>query len=104
VTSGQDVLVLAIIGGLLVTGLLLEGMRILETGIRVSVVLPSFLGYPISVLLDQFPVRWDLVYPYGWYVHAVLTAMLVAYLPFSKMFHILVTPLVVALKAVSKEA
>jgi len=104
VTSGQDVLVLAIIGGLLVTGLLLEGMRILETGIRVSVALPSFLGYPISVLLDQFLVRWDLVYPYGWYVHAVLTAALVAYLPFSKMFHILVTPLVVALKAVSKES
>jgi len=65
VTSGQDVLVLAIIGGLLVTGLLLEGMRILETGIRVSVALPSFLGYPFQSCSINFRSAGILFTPTG---------------------------------------
>jgi len=104
VTTGQDVVVLSLIGAILVTGFILEGMRILNTAIPITVALSSFLGYPISLLLDLFPARWETVYPYGWYVHAVLTGLLVAYLPFSKMFHILVSPFVLAVKGVSGKA
>jgi hypothetical protein len=57
------------------------------------------MGYPISLLLSLFSVRWEVVYPYGWYIHAIFTGALVAYLPFSKMFHILVSPLVLLIKA-----
>jgi hypothetical protein len=74
-------------------------MRILLTALPLSDALPSFIGYPISLLLDLFSVRWEVVYPYGWYVHAILTGALVAYLPFSKMFHILVSPLMLLIKA-----
>jgi cytochrome b subunit of formate dehydrogenase len=103
VTTEQDVVVLGLIGALLLTGFWVEGMRILLTAIPLSTALPSFVGYPISLLLDLFPVRWEVVYPYGWYAHAVLTGALVAYLPFSKMFHILVSPLVLLIKAAGGE-
>ncbi len=99
VTSGQDYVVLGLVGAILLTGFLVEGMRILLTALPLSAALPSFMGYPISLLLSLFSVRWEVVYPYGWYVHAILTGALVAYLPFSKMFHILVSPLVVLIKA-----
>jgi len=78
-------------------------MRILLTAIPLPVALASFLGYPISLLLGLFSIRWEVVYPYGWYIHAILTGALLAYLPFSKMFHILVSPLVLLIKAVEGE-
>jgi cytochrome b subunit of formate dehydrogenase/nitrate reductase gamma subunit len=99
VTGGQDYVVLGLIGTILLTGFWVEGMRILLTAIPLSAALPSFIGYPISLLLDLFSIRWEVVYPYGWYIHAILTGALVAYLPFSKMFHILVSPLVFLIKA-----
>ena len=99
VSGGQDYVVLGLIGAILLTGFLVEGMRILLTALSLSAALPSFIGYPISLLLDLFSVRWEVVYPYGWYVHAILTGALVAYLPFSKMFHILVSPLMLLIKA-----
>jgi nitrate reductase gamma subunit len=103
VTTEQDFIVLGLVGGILLTGFIVEGMRILLTAIPPSVALPSFVGYPLSLFLDLFQIRWEVVYPYGWYVHAILTAMLIAYLPFSKMFHILVTPLFFMVKAFSRE-
>jgi cytochrome b subunit of formate dehydrogenase/nitrate reductase gamma subunit len=98
-TTEQDYVVLGLIGAILLTGFWVEGMRILLTALPLSGALPSFIGYPISVFLGLFSVRWEVVYPYGWYLHAILTGALVAYLPFSKMFHILVSPLVLLIKA-----
>ena len=99
VTGGQDYVVLGLVGAVLFTGFWVEGMRILLTAVPPSAALPSFIGYPISLLLDLFSVRWEVVYPYGWYAHAILTGALVAYLPFSKMFHILISPLTLLIKA-----
>jgi len=101
--TGQDFIVLGLIGGILLTGFVVEGMRILLTAIPLSVAVPSFLGSPISLFLGLFPIRWEVVYPYGWYIHAILTGALIAYLPFSKMFHILVSPLVFMIKALMRE-
>jgi cytochrome b subunit of formate dehydrogenase len=101
--TGQDFLVLGLIGGILLTGFVVEGMRILLTAIPLPIALPSFLGYPISLFLGLFPIRWEVVYPYGWYIHAILTGALIAYLPFSKMFHILVSPLVFMIKALMRK-
>jgi nitrate reductase gamma subunit len=99
VTGGQDYVVLGLIGAILLTGFWVEGMRILQTALPLAKALPSFIGYPISIFLSLFPVRWEVLYPYGWYAHAILTGALVAYLPFSKMFHMLISPLVVLVKA-----
>ena len=101
--AGQDFVVLSLIGALLLTGFIVEGMRILLTGIPISIAVFSFLGYPLSLFLSLFPIRWEAVYPYGWYIHAILTGALIAYLPFSKMFHILVSPLVFMVKALMRD-
>lgn len=103
VSMGQDYVVVSLIGAILLTGFWVEGMRILLTALPLAQALPSFIGYPVSLLLGLFPVRWEGIYPYGWYVHAILTGALVAYLPFSKMFHILISPLVVLVKSLLEE-
>jgi hypothetical protein len=39
-------------------------------------------------------------YGYVWYIHAILTGIFVAYLPFSRMFHIVLAPVLLAVNAV----
>jgi hypothetical protein len=102
-SGGQDMIVLALLGAILITGFFVEGLRILLTAIPPAVALPSFIGYPLSFLLGLFPFRWEWVYPYGWYAHAILTGLFIIYLPFSKMFHILVSPMVLLINSVTRE-
>jgi nitrate reductase gamma subunit len=102
-TNGQDKPILALLGAILILGFITEGMRILLTDISPSVAIPSFIGYPLSLFFGLFPIRWGLVYPYAWYVHAILTALFIIYLPFSKLFHILVSPVVLFINSVATE-
>jgi nitrate reductase gamma subunit len=41
----------------------------------------------------MLPIDWRSAYPVLWYVHAVLGAAFVAYLPFGKLRHIFNVPL-----------
>ncbi|MDZ7695525.1 MAG: cytochrome c3 family protein [Deltaproteobacteria bacterium] len=93
----KDNLALTIIGVLVVLGFLLEGARILMTGIPAHVSLYAFIGYPVSRFLALFGDDWTHVYPYLWYAHAGVGALLVAYLPFGKMRHMFNTPLTLVL-------
>jgi nitrate reductase gamma subunit len=97
----QDVLAFAMIGGVILLGFVLEGMRIAMTGAPGGAQY-AFVGYCISRLFEGFSGLTDL-YGYLWYAHAVLTGAFVAYLPFSRMFHIVMAPVVLALNAVSGE-
>ncbi|MFC1839789.1 hypothetical protein ACFL1N_09425 [Thermodesulfobacteriota bacterium] len=89
-----------LLGLIIITGFLLEGARIAMTGSPVGSEF-AFIGYGISRIL----VNQDLqgIYIYFWYVHAVITGAFIACLPFSRMFHIFITPLSVAIKAASGE-
>jgi nitrate reductase gamma subunit len=74
-------------------GFSLEGARILVTGIPPEKAAYSFVGFLLSRLFAMFPADWPTAYVYLWYAHAVLGALLVAYLPYGKLKHIFVTPL-----------
>ncbi len=93
VSEWKDNWALAIIGALVLMGFLLEGARILVTQVPAEKAAYSFVGYLLSLLLAVFPADWPILYVYFWYAHAVLGALLVAYLPFGKLKHIFVTPL-----------
>lgn len=93
VSEWQDNWALAILGGLVIMGFFLEGARILVTQIPAEKAAYSFVGYLLSRFFAVFPADWPTTYVYFWYAHAVLGALLVAYLPFGKLKHIFVTPL-----------
>lgn len=97
IAEGQDKVALGLVGLLILVGFILEGARILVTQIPPDVAVYSFVGYPVSRLLSLWPANWPVIYGPLWYIHAVLGVVFVAYLPFSKMKHILFTPLVLAI-------
>lgn len=91
--EGQDNIALIIIGVLILLGFFLEGARILMTQIPPGVAIYSFIGYPVARLISLIGLDWKLFYPYLWYAHAIVGALLIAYLPFGKMKHVFNTPL-----------
>lgn len=97
----QDRLALVLIGAIAVIGFVLEGMRIALTGAEGPAAF-AFIGYAISKLFITMDSLSD-VYGYIWYLHAILTGAFVAYLPFSRMLHIIMSPVVMVMNAVTQK-
>ena len=93
----QDRIALALIVAIVVIGFVLEGMRIAMTGYPNGSSY-AFLGYAISHLFKSASGVTG-AYGYFWYVHAILTGGFMAYLPFSRLAHIIMAPFVLAMNA-----
>lgn len=92
----QDKIALGLIFGIVLVGFVLEGMRISMT------LTPdnsgfAFIGYIVSAFFS--PQGASSGYGFVWYLHAILTGGFLAYLPFSKMSHIIAAPIALAMNA-----
>lgn len=98
---GPDWLALGLILGIILSGFGTEAVRIAMTGAPPGSGY-AFVGYGLSRLLAGQEALTTL-YGYLWYGHAILTGAFVAYLPFSRMLHIILAPLVLAARAANKK-
>ncbi|SMC92712.1 Nitrate reductase gamma subunit [Desulfocicer vacuolatum DSM 3385] len=89
-----------LLGGLIVVGFVLEGLRIAMTGSPPGAEY-ALVGYFIGWILPD--VDFTVIYGWIWYAHAILTGCLVVYLPFSRLRHIVLVPLALAITANSKK-
>jgi nitrate reductase gamma subunit len=97
----QDRIALVLTGGIVLVGFVLEGMRIAMTGMPEGAGW-AFLGYGISELFTQGSHLVD-IYGYVWHLHALLSGAFLAYLPFSRLLHIIVAPLTLIMNAASND-
>lgn len=97
---GRDRIALALIGGIAVVGFVLEGMRIAMTAAPEGAGY-AFVGYGFSLLFGQSSSLLTWMYGAVWYLHAGLTGAFVAYLPFSRLLHVILAPVVLAMGAAS---
>ncbi|HYQ59993.1 MAG TPA: MFS transporter [Desulfatiglandales bacterium] len=88
----QDVVALSLIAAIVIVGFVLEGMWIAMTGFPEGSCY-AFLGYAIGRLFFSASPLVN-VYGYIWYLHAILTGAFIAYVPFSKLLHIIISPFV----------
>jgi predicted CXXCH cytochrome family protein len=93
----QDRPALGLIGAIVIVGFVLEGMRISMTGYPPGSAY-SFIGYGIGLLFSS-PRGLVEVYGFVWYIHAALTGAFIAYIPFSRLLHIIIAPVVLAMNA-----
>lgn len=96
----QDRLALGLIGGIVIVGFILEAMRIAMTG-RPAGSGFAFAGYVISLLFSDAAGITD-SYGYVWYLHAIATGAFIAYLPFSRLIHMIIAPITLATRALSE--
>jgi nitrate reductase gamma subunit len=97
---GQDRLALGLIFGVVVVGFGLEAVRIAMTGWPVGSGY-AFLGYLMSLALPGPPALTS-IFGYVWYLHAILTGAFIAYLPFSRLSHMIMAPVVLAMDAAAE--
>ncbi|EMS81484.1 cytochrome c3 family protein [Desulfotignum phosphitoxidans] len=90
----------AMIGLIVLVGFILEGMRIAMTGWP-NGSQAAFAGYGISLLCKDMMGLND-IYGYVWYAHAILTAVFIALIPFTRMRHIITAPIVLVINSVSR--
>lgn len=93
----QDRLASGLLGAIVACGFVLEGMRIAMTGYPPGSAY-AFVGDALSRFFFGVTGLED-IYGYVWYTHAVLTGAFVAYLPFSRMFHMVLAPVLLAVNA-----
>lgn len=96
----HDRLAAGLLGAVVLVGFMLEGLRIALTGYPAGSAY-AFVGDALSRFFSGVSGLED-VYGYVWYLHAVLTGAFVAYLPFSRMFHIVLAPVLLALNAAQR--
>jgi nitrate reductase gamma subunit len=89
----------ALLGSNIIVGFLLEGMRMAMTGSPAGAPF-AFVGDAISRMLVGFELTG--IYGYVWYLHAILTGAFLIYLPFSRMFHMIIAPVSLAMNAASQ--
>jgi nitrate reductase gamma subunit len=95
----QDRWALGLIGGIVVVGFILEAMRIAMTGWPVNSGY-ALIGYGLSKLFSGVTGLTE-IYGYVWYIHAFMSGAFIAYLPFSRLMHIIMAPVVLAMNAAS---
>jgi nitrate reductase gamma subunit len=96
----HDRMMPGLLGAIVVGGFVLEGMRIAMTGYPPGSAY-AFVGDALSRFFFGVAGLED-IYGYVWYIHALLTGAFVACLPFSRMFHIVLAPVLLALNATGR--
>ena len=89
-----------LLGLIVLMGFILEGLRIAMTGWPVGAHY-AFIGYSISLMVKGMTGITN-IYGYVWYGHAMLTGAFVAMIPFTRMIHVLTTPVVLMAEARSQ--
>ncbi|TAK34991.1 MAG: hypothetical protein EPO21_07745 [Chloroflexota bacterium] len=92
-TTWEDGLILGWLALLSVSGFVLEAVRFLDAGVPADVATYSLVGFGLSTLLRPLGADWTALYVPVWWIHGLGALVLVAYLPFSKLLHMVGTPL-----------
>ena len=102
-TVFEDTAILAFLAVLALSGFLVEAARYLKEGTSDSVAAYAFLGYPLSRALEPLGADWARAHDALWWHHASSGLGLVAYLPYSKLFHMFASPATIAISAPTAE-
>jgi Fe-S oxidoreductase/nitrate reductase gamma subunit len=89
----DDAVVLVLIGLIIITGFLIEGLRIYATKSSVPWEVWSFVGWFVSGAFNGLDVATArILHKLSWWVHALLALGFIAYIPYSRLLHIITTP------------
>jgi nitrate reductase gamma subunit len=106
-TVVTDKVVLGILFAIVLTGYPLEAFRLLADeitkGLLQATAVYGFIGYPLSRLLKPLNWPWETLHLWTFFFHFGIVTSLMFYMPFSKFFHALMSPLVVVINKVAEE-
>ncbi len=90
----EDLVILVWLILIIITGFLVEALRIAYQ--KPEWDKWSFIGFYLSLLMPKN--IGDSVYPFTWWTHVLLSLSFISIIPFTKMFHILASPISICIK------
>lgn len=106
-TIVADKVVLGFLFAIVLTGYPLEALRLLADEITKgplqATAVFGFIGYSLSRLIKPLNWPWETLHFWTFFFHFGIVSLLMLYMPFSKFFHALMSPLVVAINKVAEE-
>jgi nitrate reductase gamma subunit len=106
-TIVADKVVLSILFAIVLTGYPLEAFRLLADevtkGPLQTTAVFGFIGYPLSRLIKPLNWPWETLHFWTFFLHFGIVTSLMFYMPFSKFFHTIMSPLVVVINKVADE-
>ncbi len=101
-TIPADGIIIGLLTGIVVTGFLLEAFRLLAHQPFEPTAAWGPVGYALARLLQPLDLKWDLWYNVSFWLHFVITNMLLFYAPFSRFAHVIMSPLIVTLNVLEE--
>ena len=87
----DDAIVLLLLGGIIVTGFIIEALRIHVT--RPPWEYWSFIGWSLSkAFIGVDPGTAKILHKVTWWTHTFISLSFIAYIPYSRLMHIITTP------------
>lgn len=103
-TGPEDVAIMVLLSVIVLSGYCLEAARMIAHEVPAELGWFSFVGYPLSLALRTTSLDWRAVEGVMWWAHVTGGMAFVAYLPYSKLFHLIASPLVVAANTTARRA
>lgn len=101
-TIPADGIIIGLLTGIVVTGFFLEAFRLLAHQPYEPTAVWAFVGYPFARLLQPLDLKWDFWYNASFWLHFVITNMLLFYAPFSPFAHVIMSPIIVTLNVLEE--
>jgi nitrate reductase gamma subunit len=103
-TEGVDTSILILLGIGLLTAYPTEALRFLMEDTPASLGSISFIGYPLAQAIKPLGLHWEQWHFAMFFVHVLPFMVLLIYMPWSKFFHVAVSPIVATVNALREEA
>ncbi len=98
-TSGGDTWLIVLLAVGLVSAYPTEALRLLMENTPPSVAWYSFVGYPLAQWMRPLGLSWAAWHSAMFFVHVVPFVLLLVFMPWSKFFHVAVSPIVAAVNS-----
>lgn len=106
-TIVADKVAMGALFAIILTGYPLEAFRLLADevtkGSLQATAAYGFIGYPLSRLIKPLNWPWEMLHFWTFFFHFGIVTLTMFYLPFSKFFHTIMSPLVVVINRVAEE-
>jgi nitrate reductase gamma subunit len=100
-TEGADTSILVLLGIGLLTSYPTEALRFLMEDTPASLGSISFIGYPLAQAIKPLGLHWEQWHFAMFFAHVLPFMVLLVYMPWSKFFHVMVSPIVAAANAMN---
>ncbi len=97
-TATDDVALMVLLGFIVLSGYALEVVRLAAQQVSPAAGWYSFAGYALAKVMPS-SLSSDNAYQVAWWCHAGAGMAFVAYIPYSKLFHMFASPLAIAVNA-----